>query len=173
LRRFGRQQRVRTSADVAWALHGEPADGAQVAVTYRRDGDLRDARLELADGWKECAPTEYAWRPYKWNLSPAPGFGGPVLGQKALAELGLPAGTFAFRVQYLVTWGPRAHRGRAAAAAGIRKGDVVLSFAGRRDFRSLDHFHAWVRLCLRTGQTVDIELLRSGERRTLHYTLPE
>lgn len=170
---FGDQRRVRTVADVTWELHRLPAGAAEVGITFARGGELLQAALRMAAGWKECTPREYAWRPFQWNLSPAPGFGGPQLGAGELARLGLPAGSFAFRVQYVVDWGERAHRGRAAVRAGIRKGDVVVSFAGRSDFDSVAHFHAWVRLTRTVGEEVEVVLLRDGGRRTVRYALPE
>lgn len=173
LLRVGVQPRVLTIADLSWALHEADAGATEVPVTWERDGDERAATLRLDDGWKRSPPEEYAWRPYKWNLSPAPGFGGPELTADEKAALDLPAEGFAFRVNYLVTWGPRAHRGRAARAAGVRKGDVVVAFAGKSDFESVAHFHAWVRLTRRVGEEVVIEVLRDGRRRTLRYVLPE
>lgn len=169
----GVQANVRTIADLSWALHQVPFAGGPLAITVRRDGATAERTLELAPGWKVCAPRDYAWRPFQWNLSPAPGFGGPPLDAAAKAKLGIDPAVFAFRVQYLVDWGPRATRGRAAHAAGIRKGDVVLSFAGRSDFGSTNELHAWVRLGLQVGQEVEVELLRRGARHTVRYALPE
>lgn len=71
-----------------------------------------------------------------------------------------------------MTWGEHAHRGRAAAKAGIREGDVILAFAGKSDFASVDHFHAWVPLTHRAGEVVAIEVLRTGERLTFELALP-
>jgi hypothetical protein len=173
LLRLGAQRRVRTIADVQWALHQLPATATKVALRRERDGEERDAEMLLPAGWKQCPPEEYAWRPYQWNLSPDPGFGGPALGAGQKQELGLPADAFAFRIQYLIDWGDKAHRGRAAAKAGIRRNDVVLSIAGKSDFRSVQHLQAWVRLTKQVGEEVDVVLLRDGERRTVRYALPE
>ena len=172
LLRLGQQASVRTLGDVQWALHGEPAGQIEVPVRYRRGGAEHTGELRLAAGWKRCDPRDYAWRAYKWNLSPAPGFGGRELDAKARAELGIAADKFALRVNYLVTWGERAHRGRAAAKAGLREGDVVLAFAGKDDFASMQHFHAWVTLTGRAGQEAEIVLLRAGRRLHLQYPLP-
>jgi hypothetical protein len=172
LRALGGEGSVRTQSDVQWALHSAPFAAHSLAVVYVRDGVQQRAAVELPDGWKRCPPEEYAWRPYKWNLSPSPGFGGSVLDAAARARLGLPDGRFALRVQYIVDWGEHAHRGRAAHAAGLRKGDVVLSFAGKDDFLSFDHFHAWVALTRSAGEDTEIGVVRGGERLTLHYLLP-
>jgi predicted metalloprotease with PDZ domain len=173
LLRLGAQPRVRTMADAQWALHLAAPGDTGIELTFARDGRERAATLQLEAGWKARSPEAYAWRPYKWNLSPAPGFGGPALNADEKRALGLEPAQFAFRVQYLVNWGENAHRGRAAAKAGIRTGDVVLSFAGKHDFVSIDHFHAWVPLTRRAGEEVEVVLLRGGEKRTVRYALPE
>ena len=173
LLRFGAQGRVRTVADVQWALHQAPAAATRLPLTIARDEDRKTLELELAAGWKRCPPEEYAWRPYKWNLSPSAGFGGPALDAGERARLELPAGQFAFRVGYIVDWGERASRGAAVKRAGIRKGDVVLAFAGKSDFQSVDHFHAFVALTLRAGEEVEVVLLRDGERKVVRLVVPE
>lgn len=172
LLRIGRQSSVLTIADVMWALHGLDAGATEVAATVLRGDQRRDVTLSLPDGWKRTTPTDYAWRPFKWGLSPAPGFGGPALTTAQKRALGIDDEVFAFRIQDLVTWGPNAHRGRAAQQAGLRKGDVVVSFAGKDDFESVAHFHAWVRLERSAGDEVEIVVLRDGERRTQRYRLP-
>ncbi|MFK7739979.1 MAG: Trx7/PDZ domain-containing (seleno)protein [Planctomycetota bacterium] len=170
---MGRQPRVLTIADMMWALHGLKSGPTMLATTYQRSGETRDTELKLRANWKVVDAEQYAWRPYKWGLSPAPGFGGPALDSGAKRSLGLDTDSFAFRVQYMVTWGPDAHRGRAVAKAGLRKGDVVISFAGKSDFASIDHFHAWVRLGHDAGELVEIEIHRDGHRQTLRYKLPK
>lgn len=169
---LGEQRRVRTFSDVQWALHRAPFAAGGLAVRFSRGDAEHEATLALPADWKVCAPEHYAWRPYKWNLSPSAGFGGPALDAAARRALAIPEGTFAFRVQYLVDWGENAHRGRAAKAAGLQKGDVVVSFAGKRDFVSVEHFHAWVALTRTAGEPTEIVVLRDGERYVLHYDLP-
>lgn len=170
---LGEQRSTRTLSDVQWALHRAPFGANRLPVRFRSGKLEVEAELELADGWKRCPPADYAWRPYKWNLSPAPGFGGPALDAAAKKELGIAAEDFAMKVNYLVDWGERAHRGRAVKAAGLRKGDVVVAFAGKRDFASFPHLHTWVALTRRVGEPVEIEVLRDGKVVTLRYELPE
>src|SRR5690606_15696680 len=74
LLRVGEQPRVATIGDLSFALHRAAAGATRIPLTYVRDGVVRSAELELEAGWKRSPPDEYAWRPYKWNLSPAPGF---------------------------------------------------------------------------------------------------
>ncbi|MCA8947885.1 MAG: PDZ domain-containing protein [Planctomycetes bacterium] len=166
---------VRTLADVQWALHGLPSAATKVAVRFRR-GNGEDAErateLSLPAGWKHCSPADYAWRSYKWNLSPAPGFGGPLLSTGEKEKLGLPADRFALKVQYLVEWGEQAHRGRAAKAAGLRRGDIVVGYGDRDDFGSFPELFAWTALTRTPGQRTDIVVLRQGKRVTLEFELP-
>lgn len=172
LLKLGRQPSVLTISDMMWALHGVPASAGTVDATIARGDTEKKVVLNLPADWKSISAREYAWRPFKWGLSPAPGFGGPPLSESAKQEQGIDPKLFAFRVQYLVTWGPKAHRGRAAAKAGIRKGDVVLSFDGKNDFTSIDHFHAWVRLTKKAGDVVAIKLVRRGKEQTVRFKLP-
>lgn len=163
---------VRTVHDVQWVLENAPGAEAGLDARFTRDGEEHAARLTLEPGWKHASPLEYSWRAYKWGLSPGPGFGGPALGADEKRELGLDPDGFAFRVQYLVTWGENAQRGRAAREAGIREGDVVLSVAGKTDFRTVEHFHSWFRLTREAGEEVEIRLRRGDETLTVALKAP-
>ncbi len=167
------QHTVRTLSDVQWALHQAPTTATKLSARLRRGDDSHDVVLTLAAGWKQCAPEDYAWRPFKWNLSPSPGFGGPMLSAFERERVGLTAASLALRVQYLVDWGKGAHRGRAAKAAGLAKGDLVVAFAGRRQFVSFDHFHAFIALTLTAGVETEIVVWRQGKEVTLRYALPK
>ena len=169
---LGAQRSVRTFSDVQWALHAAEFGDTELPLRFRSGKEEVAAKMRLRDGWKRCAPEDYAWRPYKWNLSPSAGFGGPALDAAAKGKLGIDATAFAFRVGYLVDWGEHAHRGRAAREAGLQKGDVVVAFAGKHDFLSMDHFHAWVALTCTAGANTEIVVLRGKERHVLRYALP-
>lgn len=166
-------QPLLTRADLQWALHQLPAGATKLELEATRDGKPLRASLALADGWKECDAREYAWRPMKWNLEPAPGFGGKALDGAAKQALGLPPEAWAVRVGYLVDWGEKAATGRSAAAAGLRKGDVVVSVAGESRFDDEQHFQAWFRLTQKAGTKVAIEVLRDGKRSTLSMAVVE
>ena len=89
-----------------------------------------------------------------------------------VVELG-KALPFAMRVQYLVDWGEQKARGQAARAAGLKQGDVIVAFAGKRDFVSFPHLHAWVALTQAAGTDTPIVVWRDGKEHTLRYQLPE
>lgn len=170
LERVG-DQLVRTFADLQWVLHRAAAGATRLAVSHHRDGELHRTQLELGDGWKAGTPLSFSWRALKWNLEPEPGFGGPLLDAARRKELGLAPDAFAFRIDYLVTWGPKARTGEAARRAGLRKGDVVVAIDGRSDFASVDHFHAWVRLERAVGDRIAVRTLRDGETREVEVEL--
>ncbi|MEZ5990597.1 MAG: Trx7/PDZ domain-containing (seleno)protein [Planctomycetota bacterium] len=155
---------VATIADLQWAFERTPVDrSTSLPLAWDRDGTAKAGTLKLAKGWRVGTPLDLAWRPSKWGLSPRPGFGGPALDAGEKRALGLPEDRFAFRVGYLVTWGEAAATGKSALAAGLRKGDVVVSVGGKDDFESVAHFHAWYRLTQRTGTKVAV-VVKRGQR---------
>ncbi len=168
-------QRVRTQGDVQWVLERAPAEGASIPVELLREGAGNtgagntgagnvEAKIQPANGWKTATEIEFSWRPSMWSLSPKPGFGGKRLGQVELAKLGLVPDAFALEVGYIVDWGDEAYTGKSARQAGIKKGDVVLSVAGKKDFASERHFQAWFCFMQKPGSKVDVEILREGKR---------
>ncbi|MBL8844063.1 MAG: PDZ domain-containing protein [Planctomycetes bacterium] len=166
-------QPLLTRADLQWALHQLPTGATKLELCVERAGAPVALQLELAAGWKECDALEYAWRPYKWNLTPGPGFGGKPLDAARKRALGLATDAFAQEVGYLVTWGDKAATGKSAQAAGLKKGDVVVAVAGKSDFANEDHFQAWFRLERKPGETVELVVLRDGQRRTLKMKVVE
>lgn len=194
---------IATASDVMHALDGVPAAGGDLEVVVRRarvahdepgeptrdaaggggtvdddrEGPAGDADLALtvalAPGWRVATPREFAWRPIKWALLPAPGFGGRVLDADERRAAGLADAPFAFRVDYFVDWGPRAFTGAAAKASGLRKGDVVHRVADVTDFDSIDHFHAWWRLTRRAGESVVVHYVRDGAQGRATVVVPD
>jgi len=161
--------RPATFGDVQRVLHETPNRTATIRIGWVREGGDRPTSgvLKLAQGWKEATPLVYSWRASKWPLSPKPGFGGRMLTPEQRTSHGLPEAASAFRVGYIVNWGPNAHTGRNAARAGIRKGDIVVSVGGKRDFANMGHFHAWFRLTQKPGATIPVELIRGDQRLTI------
>jgi hypothetical protein len=163
-------RRTLAFGDVQRSLHEEPWEAHSLAVELLRDGKRVSVGIDLADGWKRPSPRVYAWRSMKWPMAPMPGFGGPLLTAEEKAALSLPAGSWAFRVRYIVTWGPNAKTGQRAREAGIRKGMVVHEVDGRSDFEGMDHFQAWFRMTRRPGTPVRIKAFQNGTPRTLTLT---
>jgi hypothetical protein len=170
---LGVQPRVRTIADLQWALHNTSAATTSVQITFARGDVAMTATLKLKAGWKHCSFADYAWRPYKWNLSPSLGCGGTRLTAEELRAIGEAPSAFAWKVSYFADWGERAARGTAPLKAGIQKGDVVLAIDGQRDFASVDEVHAFVALKKQSGEVLELQLLRGKQRITAKLLLPE
>ena len=163
-------QRLLTFGDLSWVLDRASGGAVEIPLSWRRGAVVERGVLGLKAGWKRARPEVFAWRPSKWPLAPRPGFGGKALDAEEKRELGLDPGRFAFRVDYLVTWGRHPEAGLSARKAGIRKGDIVYAIDGRSEFESMDHFHAWFRLTRKVGAKVWVEILRGG--RKLRISMP-
>jgi S1-C subfamily serine protease len=154
------EERVRSQADVQWALHQAPPSDASVPVTSLRNRETRKATLRLARDWKIPSDADFSWRATMWSLKPMPGFGGRTLKDEDLRTAGLEPGTFALRVEYIVDWGEDAATGRSARNAGLKKGDLILSVDGKKDFYSERHFQSWFRFTRKAGSAASLEVLR-------------
>ncbi len=164
-------QHVLSVADIQWVLESAPFEATQIPISYRRGDALHKAQLKLTADWKRDSIEGFSWRASIWRFDPKPGFGGKDLSREEKRKLKIPVEQYAFRVQYLVTWGKNAFTGEQAKRAGIRKGDVVIAADGKTDFRSQAHFHAWVRLAHAKGDTLTIRLLRNRAPRTIKLKL--
>ncbi len=153
--------RILTIADIQWALQQPPRRRTSLRIGFVRNGKASSGALILDKNWQVGTPEEVAWRPWKWGLSPKPGFGGVAIDAEEKARHGIAAGDFAFRITYLVTWGPDAYTGKNAARAGLRKGDIVVSVGGKRDFRSVAGFHSWYRLTQKPGTKIEVQIRRN------------
>lgn len=161
------EQRIRSMADLSHVLEALPGKGASLELSWLRGEDEKTATLRLPSGWRVGEPRDLAWRADMWTMSPKPGFGGEMIDAARKRKLGIRPTVAAFEVTYIVDWGENRHTGDNARRAGIRKGDIVLSVAGRDDFESPNEYHAWFRLTQKAGRKVKIELMRDGKRRTV------
>ncbi len=167
------RERVRTYGDMQMVLHDASPKSARIRIEWLRGEASHEGALTVKSGWKEQTPEAFAWRPSKWPLSPQPGFGGRPLSASQKKKHGIKEDAFAFRVQYLVTWGPNRHTGQNAAKAGIRKGDIVYSVCGKTDFESMHHFHAWFRLTQKIGSRCEILIVRGDAKKTIKLPVIE
>jgi hypothetical protein len=165
--------RVAGLSDVSYALHETDWNARELGLELQRGDERLALDLPLPEAWKRGTPLEFSWRPTKWGLKPAPGFGGKDLEAEEKRALGIAPDALAFRVDYIVDWGKARHLGEHAKSVGLRRGDVVVSAGGRSDLVGVQHFHAWWRLTRSPGETVAVEVLRGKQRRTFELTAQE
>jgi S1-C subfamily serine protease len=98
------------------------------------------------------------------------GFGGmrlDDLDDSGRAALRLPADRMALKVRHVGEFGAHA----VAKKAGVRKGDVIVSFDGREGRMSESDLLAYTVQQKRPGDEVTVTVLRDGERKELTLTL--
>lgn len=156
-------QKIASISDAQAALQFASGDATTIEVRFQRDDEEQKTLISLPADWKTGNSLTFSWRPSKWELSPAPGFGGKALSAKQKEKLGIPVDRFAFRLDYRVTWGPRKYLGANVAKAGLREGDIITALDGKSDFVSVDHYHSWFRLTRKIGQEVRVDFLRGGK----------
>ncbi|MBI2923476.1 MAG: PDZ domain-containing protein [Planctomycetes bacterium] len=156
--------RAATEADVQWILQNADRGATSLKIEVERGGEAKSGDLKLAKGWKVQTPLEYSWRPYKWQLRPNPGFGGPDLKADEKKKLGLKEDAFAVKVGYIIDWGDHPEDGKNARKAGIQKDDVLISAGGKVDFKGSEHFQTWFRLTQKAGSAIEFVVIRGGKQ---------
>ncbi len=151
--------RVRSFADVQYALDKAPAEGA-VPIAWQRQGRMLKATLPLASGWRK---TNILWRPSMYKMIASPRLFGDDLTEDEKTSLGIGGKRLAFRQKDSVS--------TQARAAGIRAGDIILGFDGKRLEMDAYDFQTYVRREYLAGDTVQVELIRDGKPLTLPMKL--
>ncbi len=147
-------------ADVQWVLHQTPAEGATLIADVRRGGRTAKLKIELPEQWRRAS--DISWRVSSWTMRRM-GLGGMILEPITDAErsaAGVPQGSMALRAKHVGEYGLHA----AAKNAGFRKGDIVIEFDGRNDWKSESDllFHALTNR--KPGEQVSVSVLREGKR---------
>ena len=124
---------VHSFADAQFALHKAPARGA-VAIAWQRDGQPRQAELQLGDGWKK---TNITWRPSLMDLLPSLPLFGTDLTAPEKKNLGLAPARLAFRQDAPVP--------PSAKKLGVVEGDIILGVDGLALDMTAGQFLAYVR----------------------------
>lgn len=150
-------------ADIQWVLHHTPAAGGSVKTVVQRGGKPTELALELPKGWRQ--KDDIAWRASSWELRRM-GFGGMYLrplSAEQRAERQLPEGKLALNVQHVGQYAPHDQ----AKRAGLKAGDIVVSFNGRTDLLRETDLLAYALNDLSPGSSIPIVVLRDGGQVTL------
>jgi hypothetical protein len=157
-------------ADVQWVLHQAPADGTLLKADLKRGERTLSLTLKLPKGWRRAE--DISWRASTWGLRRMAA-GGMLLEELSAEDrkkAGLTETAMALRVKYAGQGnGPHG----AAARAGVRQGDVVVSFDGQTDLRRETDLLAYALLNRKVGDEVKVTLLRDGKKMEVKLPMQE
>ncbi|WP_417384631.1 Trx7/PDZ domain-containing (seleno)protein [Gimesia sp.] len=148
-------------ADVQWVLqHAKETD--QLAARVNRGGQELDLTVSLPKDWRR--KDDLSWRVSSWPLRRMV-LGGAVLEEATREErkqigLTMAAPDMTLRIKHLGQYGAHA----AAKKAGFRKGDLILSYNGRKDLKRETDLLAYGVNELKPGESVPVTVLRDGKR---------
>jgi hypothetical protein len=148
-------------ADMQWVLQQVPADGGRVTAEVRRGGGSQknSVTLELPAGWRRR--DDIAWRASSWELR-RHALGGLFLktvDADGRESLRVGDGEMALRAQHVGEFAPHDR----AKRAGFRKGDIVVSFDGRKDLLRETDLLAYALEQAKAGKQVDVDIVRDGK----------
>lgn len=146
-------------ADVQWVLHRAEAP-IKIEAEVRRNAKELSLTLTLAKGWRRKG--DISWRTTTWDLRRM-ALGGLRLddipdGERRGSDL--TDDRMALRVRHVGQFGPHA----AGKRAGVRKGDIIVSFDGRTDRMSETDLLVHVLEKKKPGDRISVTLLRHGQR---------
>ncbi|EDL57430.1 Trx7/PDZ domain-containing (seleno)protein [Gimesia maris] len=154
-------------ADVQWVLqHAKETD--QLVASVNRGGQELDLTMSLPKDWRR--KDDLSWRVSSWPLRRMV-LGGAVLEEATREErkqigLTMASPDMALRIKHLGQYGAHA----AAKKAGFQKGDLILSYNGRKDLKRETDLLAYGVNELKPGESVPVTVLR--ERKRLGLFLP-
>ena len=148
-------------ADVQWVLHQTAGNAARIPLSIQRNGRLESTSLVLPQGWRRAG--DLSWRVTSWSYRRmlTGGMRLVPLEPKKRQKLGLAENQMALLVQHLGQYGAHA----AAKRAGIKKGDVLISYAGRSDLTTESLLMAESINRHQTGDRVRVTLLRGDNKK--------
>jgi hypothetical protein len=147
-------------ADIGWALHHSPDQGA-VAAVVKRGGRTQALNLTLPAGWR--SKSDISRRVGTWPMR-GMAQGGMILedlSDEERAKRGLTREQMALFVKGVGQYGKHA----AAKNAGVQKEDVVIQFANLNQRITEGQLIGQILQTTQIGQRVRITVLRNGQRR--------
>ncbi|MDF1853626.1 MAG: hypothetical protein P1U85_22520 [Verrucomicrobiales bacterium] len=141
---------VHTFTDIQYRLHHLSPKAIKTRLTLE---DGREVELPLHHGWRY---SDITWRRLGLRLSPSAGFGGTPLPAERKAFLGLDENGFATEVSFYDFPEPE--------GSPLKQGDIVFSVNGRTSSSVIDHVSLYISLAFEVGETVNLGVIRNGER---------
>ena len=152
-------QLIASIADLMWVLHHAGGGGTLKGEALRK-GKSQPFTLQLKKGWR---PANLSWRASMYGMPPFPRLWIEALSDTRRKKLKIPDDHLALLVKG--AWGP------AVTRAGVRPGDVILSYDGDHKRCTPGQFHAYVRLNhYRPRSKLKLLILRKGAKKELVVT---
>ncbi len=144
---------ILSAADVRFALH-HAGEARTIPVRVARDDESVDLSITPTSGWRR---SDLTWRGSMWSMPPQPKIWMKTMAPAEKRRRGIAPDALAVVVRGV--FGPVGRR------AGLRVGDVVVAYDGRREHRTAEALHVDMRLRhYRPGATVALEVVRGDER---------
>ena len=161
------QQLIHSEADFDWLLHHLPVDQTAIRLKVSRKGKIEEVGLKLSGDWRK--KTDMSWRPTTWDLRRMVTGGLTLvpLNSEERQAMGLKSGQMALEATHVGMYGQHAR----ARRAGMRKGDVIVSFDGKRTLITTNDLIEYALQTKKPGDPVEIVYLRGGKRRTANIRL--
>jgi len=155
-------------ADIQWILHRMPSEGGEIQGEVMREGKLLKLNLTLEKGWKQKG--DLSWRASTWSLRQK-ALGGMLLvdlPSEDRAKHGITDGQMALLVQHVGQYPPH----NVAQKAGFTKGDILLGFDGRTDFKNETGLITYSLCEKKPGDKIPVDILRGTRKQQLRLPLP-
>ncbi len=165
LRAINKQQ-ICSPADIAWILHNAK-NGDSLEFEIKRGGQTITSVLKLPDDWRE--KTDIAWRPTSWDLRrmSTGGLRFEPLGAAQKKEMKIDEDGMALLISHVGQYGKHAQ----AKRAGLRKNDVLIEYAGRKDLQTESQLMGHAMQQMKPGQVAKFKVLRNGKELTFQFPL--
>lgn len=162
------KQPILSIADVQWVLH-QAGDNDTIDVELLRGTDRKRVQLTLNDGWRRRG--DFAERASSWDFFKVKLFGVTRLEPLTTAERSRRGidGATALRVEKMApAWGGMNSDVRRS---GLSEGDIIVAVDGRAQVRSHSELLAYLVQRKKSGDKLELTVLRSGNRRTITVPL--
>ncbi len=154
-------QPLLSMADVQWVLHRASPDATSIKAEVERGEQKVELTLKLPQGWRRSE--DISWRVTTWGLRRM-ATGGMFLEAYPAEDrkkAGLTENQMALRVKF--AGGGSGPHG-AALRAGVKQGDVVLSFDDRTDLLRESELIYYALNSHKIGDKVSVTVLRDGKK---------
>jgi serine protease Do len=154
-------------ADVQWVLETISPEGAAVTVNVKRGAKSEMLVLNLPKDWRRAG--DISWRASSWGLRRM-ATGGMLLEELPVEDRAkLKIDDFALRAKHVGEYGAHA----AAKNAGFRKGDIITSWDGSKNFHGESEILAHGVMARKPGDKIAVEILRDGKVMKLNVPMQE